>query len=485
MKKLFTLCLAVVATLGAMASTTFNFTSASDMNQTKDGYTVSLSKASGNNAPAFMEDKGEMRLYAGNTISISGADITTVEVTFSKQGSKDYAGLSASSGQLTSGGVSTANTNKVTDVWTGSASQLTLTLGDKGQRIIYSLTINGDGTGGGSTPEPDQPSEPDYPSTLDPSFQYPEPTLIEVPDMTVQGADYHFVGNNVLVSATKGAVTENYFSAHAGFDMTFTATKPIKGLVINGFVKKDFEATVNHGEISYLSPSADKEADPVVVITDVNSTSVTISCVKQLRCYSVEVYFDANPDATVNGGSSGGGSIGDGTAWTFDVAEAVYESEWTEILGETNYSLYLCNAASYEWPYLCLDLYPAKEGDITGTYTMDDYSLGDATYYQWGDGEDDYYMAIDGTINITKSGNSYTVTGTIMLENYKTYTVSFTGEMDFYTDDEYYGGGEDNGVEKVEKAEETESPMYDLQGRKVKEGYKGIYIRGGKKYVGK
>lgn len=470
MKKIYSFLMCAAVALGAHA-TTFTFTSDNDLTQTKDGITVKIEIGEGLSAPTYNTNNGEMRLYAQNTITVSGQEISKITMDFSKQGSKDYSPLTASDGNLVSGGTSTSNTDIVTDTWTGSEKTVTFTLG-KGQRVIYTLTVNGTGGSG------EDPTEPATPPGLDPDFEYPEPTLISVPAKTVQGDAYSFVMSNIEVSTTKGAITGEYFSVHAGFKMTFTATQPIKGLVINGFVKKDFEATADHGDISYLSPADDKSADPVVVITDIDSKSVTLSCVKQLRCYTVEIYFDENPDATIGGGASG-----ETVLLTFDSAEAIYESEYSEQIGEPNYTIFLFNEESYDWPYFCLDIYPADKDNPAGTYSFDDYSLGDYTYYVYGAGDDDYTFAEDGTVNISKEGDVYTITGTVTCDNGTTYTLSYKGVMEMYTDDEYYG--DESGVKQVveESQRGCDDKTYDLQGRRVSGEYRGIIVRNGKKYV--
>lgn len=433
MRKIFTfIAVMALATVASMAST-FTFTSAESVNQIVDGYSVKIEKGSGNNAPAYY-DNG-LRLYANNTITISGADLTRIELTFSMQGSKAYADLTCSPGTLVSGGASSSQTDLKTDTWTGNATSVTFTLGASGQRLINKIVVNGDGSDGGNTgggnDNPSGPTVPDTPS-LNPDYIYAEPTVMKVPSITVQGAPYTFIDNNIEVSCTKGAITDSYFSAHAGFSMTFTATKNIKGIVINGFVKKDFTATADHGKISYLTPDEDREANPVVVITDVNSRSVTIDCVKQLRCYNVEVYFDENPEVTVTGSGSG-----EEITLSFDSADAVYESYYSEQFGEPNYSIFLFNEST-DTPYFVLDLYPASVGNLVGTYTFDDRTLGEYTCYVYGYKPGEISFAEDGEVIITISEDNYTIMGTLICDDSNTYTIRFSGKMPFYTDDEYY-----------------------------------------------
>lgn len=486
MKKICIVLLAMVAYASAMA-TTFTFTSSSDVSQTKDGITVTLSKASGNNDPFFSSSE-EMRLYAHNTITVKGSSLTSISLTFSKQGSKDYASLSASPGTLASGGTSTSATDFKTDLWTGSAPQVTFTLGSSGQRIITQIVVNGTGSESGDPSTPTDPEEPDTPSTLDPDYKYDEPTSIITPGTTVQGDSYWFIDNNIQVSCTRGAVNDSYFSAHAGFDMTFSATQPIKGIVINGFVKKDFEATVDHGKVSFLCPDADSEGNPVVVITDIDSKNVTISCVKQLRCYEVQVYFDANPDTAVSGGSGASSTVD----LTFDSADAVYESEYVEWIEEENYSIFLYNASAPDVPYVALDIYPAAKDNLVGTYQMSDYSLGDYCYYVYGTGEYDNTWAESGQITIEKSGSNYTITGYLICDNKVRYNISFSGPMPIYLDSDYYYGEGDDEEDSVsditiDASAETKldpnAPMYNVIGQRVTSTYRGIVIQNGHKHL--
>ena len=55
MNKFLTLIASLFFALGMLAETQFTFTSAADMNQTKDGITVVIA-ASGGNAPLFTAD---------------------------------------------------------------------------------------------------------------------------------------------------------------------------------------------------------------------------------------------------------------------------------------------------------------------------------------------------------------------------------------------------------------------------------------------
>ena len=260
-------------------------------------------------------------------------------------------------------------------------------------------------------------------SQLDPSYVYAEPTTIVAPNQTVQGAAYDFISNNIAVSCTKGAITQSatpYFSAHANYALTFTATKPIKGIRINGFVKAGFTATVDNGIVTYISPAEGTEANPVVVITDINNTSVTLSCVKQLRCYSVEFYFESNPE-----GLGSTPTTGEEVNFVGYAADYEYYEDYSSV-GAYNYSIYLYGQTDND-PSVMLDIYTAEKDKFEGTYSTTDGTLGEYCFYDIS--EEEYYTLVQGSIQITKNANNYTITGAMVGDNGVTYNISYTGEL--------------------------------------------------------
>lgn len=123
---------------------------------------------------------------------------------------------------------------------------------------------------------------------------------------------YEIQSGGVSVSCSKGANRSDYFGCNAGETFTITADRPIKAIVINGYIKKGYSATVSAGSIRYADASEDAvEANPVVVIVDIDSAALQIQNAKQLRCYTMEVYFAANPDVEIG-----------------DEEENVYSYEW-------------------------------------------------------------------------------------------------------------------------------------------------------------
>lgn len=139
---------------------------------------------------------------------------------------------------------------------------------------------------------------------LDTNYTYAEPTIVtNSEDLGSNLVNYSFVCNNVQVTVTKGARYTNYFGVNAGENITITTTQPMKAIVVDGYVKQNFEAEATAGDITYVNAEDDAvESEPVLAVTDINATTLTISCVKQLRCYSMSIYFSANPEIDIEGG---------------------------------------------------------------------------------------------------------------------------------------------------------------------------------------
>lgn len=464
-----------------LSATTFEYDANGKQNQTIDGITIKLEKGGNTLTPAFSNYTGEMKLYAKNTITVTGENLTSIQLVFYKNENKEYATLSTSVGTLVSGGISTEKKDYKVDTWTGSASSVIFTVGSTGQRIITQIVVNDE-------PIVIDPETYIDDTPLDPEFAYSEPTAVITPDKNFFKKEYAFIDSNIRVHCTQGSILNNdtatYFNCNANNSISFEATQPIKGIVINGAVRKLFQATSDQGGIAYISPDEFypedyQECESAVIITDIDATKVTISCEKQLRCYSVYFYFDANPTQEIwdcDGGTSGGETV----FLNFDTADAVYESEISADEGKTNYTIYLYNQASPDFPYLTLDLYPAAQGDLVGMYNMEDGSLGETTWYQYGESAyDRAWMETDGQLVINKEGDIYSINGYITGDDNNTYNFTYNGVMPFYMDTEYYST---EGIETV-PAMDRNAPMYDILGRKVNDTYQGIVIQNGYKYM--
>ena len=118
---------------------------------TVDGYTVTISQAGGATAPASNVYNGTatIRLYADNTISISGAKMAKIIFTINTAtGSKRYTTLTPSTGAMSPAQAS----GDASATWAGSATDVTFTVGHdatlgsdgaskRGQVHVQSITI--------------------------------------------------------------------------------------------------------------------------------------------------------------------------------------------------------------------------------------------------------------------------------------------------------------------------------------------------------
>jgi hypothetical protein len=306
MKKIIIFFLTLFAGVALKAETVFTFTSSEDISQSKDGFSIELAQgANKSNGPVFQnpfyagENHPEMRLYLDNTITVFGTSLTNIQMVFAKSNAsgKAYAGLSASTGTLVSGGESESSEDWKVDSWTGSATNVVFTLTDKGQRQIQRIVINGAPIV--ITPQ-DQPLPTE--SDLVKNYIYSEPTVVGVKDTTILKKEYAFIDNNILVHSTLGSILKEstvegdehpaYFNVNEMEQLTFTATQAIQAIEIDGYLRKDFSASSDKGTLTSKSnPDWEVEEEKVVVVSGINSPSVTLNCVKQVRCYAVRVFF--------------------------------------------------------------------------------------------------------------------------------------------------------------------------------------------------
>ena len=469
MKKIFTILSVLCFALSATAETEFTFSTTADLNQTIDGITVVLAQGNGQTAPKAQTDyetqKPEMRLYVGNTITISSTEaLTNIQIVFARTSASknDYTDLTASVGTLVSGGESADKNDWKVDTWTGNATSVVFSLVAPGkQRQIKRILIDGDPIVIGPIEQP-LPTEDD----LDWSYEYFEPENVSVPDTQIFQKEYAFIDGNILVHCTLGSIvyeSENedaYFGCQAGQQLTFTATQYIKGIAINGNVRKAFSASCDHGRISYLTdPDMEQAGDPVLVIRDVNAMSVTISCDKNLSCYGLDVYFEENPEPLDNEVI-----VRDTLTLAYDTASVVLDPDESEA-GKYVYSLYIWDKTN-EDIYLTLDINTPTDNALVGSYSIAQGNMTTESFFQFGEDYADYSYATEGQMVISKANGIYTIVGSITCENYNTYNFSFTGVIDFDGDNE-------QGIENTND---------DTKARKILRDGQLMIVRGEKMY---
>lgn len=161
-KLLLTLAAAVMGVVASFAATTVVIADCNlDSKPTtweKDGYTFTVDKANGSTAPAYNANGKDLRVYANGTLTIkSTTEMERIKFTISAQGKKRMGPITASVGTV---GTQVVGNDYLT--WTGKATEVTFTVGDKSdfgseagkaaQFCFTEVEFNGDGSTGGDTP---------------------------------------------------------------------------------------------------------------------------------------------------------------------------------------------------------------------------------------------------------------------------------------------------------------------------------------------
>lgn len=267
-----------------------------------------------------------------------------------------------------------------------------------------------------------------------------DPIIITAPDTTIEKTAYSFTEQGITIAVSYGSaypashqynnLKRTYFACLAGGSMTISAEQDIKGIAINGWVKKAFTATSDKGSIDYLSDAyEDAEGEPVLTISDIDAQSVTINCNNQLRCFSIEVYFTQNPGGTQ-------GEVMDTVRFTAVKADAMDYSDDEQYSSEGHYSYWLSLTPEAGYPQVWLDMYAAVKGDLSGEYSLYNYNVGDYTYVQLSESELDYEYAYDQEFTITKNGDNYHIEGYIIADNDVQYEFVYDGPIAIVGDTE-------------------------------------------------
>lgn len=406
MKKLFTTLCLLMLSLAFSISTqaeeaVYDFStsipSAWTSSMTPKGYETSGSAR----GTQFMEN---------GSLTLKGAkDVTKVVVECSCNIASGSS-ISLSVGGTTWGTENLAKESGVQKSFTGASASGDVVLSlSRTEKSIWIKTITvtcGSATGGGEGGEGGEGEGGGDATDLDPNYTYAEPTVVTCPENKGNNMAYSFIQNNIKVECSTGAMTDNYFGCNAGQTITFTATKAIKGISIDGYVKKGFDIDVSAGSVEYYSDDEeDVEANPVVLITDIDAKTVTLNCVKQMRCYNVSFYFVENPDGDIDDGGGDEGDEGDYT-YEYEPTEATTLNITFDEMEYADYSEYFDFA--YTDLYFISDDYemelvafaPAASGTALapGTYQItSDYAEGTIQASPGGDDMYDYpsYIAAD------------------------------------------------------------------------------------------
>ncbi len=440
MKRFLSLLCMVALTVLSVNATDFDFSSSIPA-----GWTSSVAQQ------GFEADRGIQYTQTASLTYKGVSNVTTVTIVASSNIANGYSLGVSVGGQTFGKTVSLPKENKKTFTFTGSnaaSGDVVVTITKTGSsKSAWIKTISIDGTTGPVTPDKER---------LDSSYVYSEPTTI-LPKDSVGKVSLDTVINNVLLQCFNGALYATDIRVMAGSSISFSTTKNMKAIVIKGKIKKGFEATASAGTISYVqADEEDKEGDPVLLIKDIDTTNVTINCVKQLQCQAINIYFEANPDIEIGGDTPIESEIvvtGDIPFVGGQVTDDYYEyfgsididlwtfSDWQQ--GDDGYLYPLGNG---QW--MTLEIYPVSASNLSGTYSLADETL-DAEYsdlftVNGTDTTDLTFTAAN--VTITRSNDSiYNVSYSVTTTDGRTYSGTASGLY-------YVSSGEDIIYVSVEEA---------------------------------
>lgn len=457
MKKIYALFLAVCCALCASAAT-FTFDSDASLNQTVDGITLQIAIGSGTSTPKYYSNG--MRLYANNTITFSGAEITSVQISFAKQGTRDYASLSVNTGNLVSGGTSTSADDIKIDTWTGSANSVTFSIGNSGQRLIKEIVVNEEGTvipGGGNEPTTPGTSAQNFvPTTVD--YYYWE-------EYSEEGS-YNY--SLYLNGATENAPyfeLDIYTAQKDRFEGTYTTTDGSLGAEYSFYVVSDEEYYAATGTITIAKLN--------------NNYTITGTLVSNGVTYNISYSGELNKYDTYVSESKEVKTYNVTCDWV-DVED--YITEYGDIyfyMGNDDFEIILDVVVDEidEQTILAPGTYNINNSFQMGTIYASEGNGYPSLMYSvaYDESAGEYYAAeiwyiVSGKLTVTKNNNAieYKLTATTAYGS----TINATYEMPL-----------EQSIDEVTTDLDKNATMYDILGRQVTKEYKGIVIQSNQKYM--
>lgn len=282
--------LALIANVSFAGVSTIDFTklsvkTVSDVdNKENNGYTFTsgdftftAKKNKGQAAPTQNANYKDLRHYAKNSITISGAKMTKMVFTMSEAGKKQWATVTASEGTMT------VDKTNGTTTWenTNGSSSVTLTVGDKndngtnksktaGQFNVDKVDITSDGQGGGETPTP--PAEETKAENIA-AFK----ALASGTTATLTLKNAQVVYKNVYTTKSGATNTEYYVRDASGAIQFFNTDLELNvNQIINGTVEVKYTL---YNEMTEATKTANTSAEKLT-ITDGETavpTKVTVA----------------------------------------------------------------------------------------------------------------------------------------------------------------------------------------------------------------
>lgn len=282
--------LALIANFSFAGVSTIDFTKlavktvSDENNKENNGYTFTsgdfnftTKKKNGQTAPTQNANTKDLRHYAKNTITISGAKMTKMVFTMSDAGKKQWATVTASEGTMT------VDKTNGTTTWenTNGSSSVTLTVGDNndfgsntkkkaGQFNVDKVDITSDGQGGGETPTP--PAEETKAENI---AAFKALTSGTTATLTLKNAQV--VYKNVYTTKSGATNTEYYVRDASGAIQFFNTDLELNvNQIINGTVEVKYTL---YNEMTEATKTANTSAEKLT-ITDGEAavpTKVTVA----------------------------------------------------------------------------------------------------------------------------------------------------------------------------------------------------------------
>ena len=282
--------LALIANFSFAGVSTIDFTKltvttvSDENNKENNGYTFTsgdfnftTKKNNGQTAPTQNANTKDLRHYAKNTITISGAKMTKMVFTMSDAGKKQWATVTASEGTMT------VDKTNGTTTWenTNGSSSVTLTVGDNndfgsntkkkaGQFNVDKVDITSDGQGGGETPTP--PAEETKAENI---AAFKALTSGTTATLTLKNAQV--VYKNVYTTKSGATNTEYYVRDASGAIQFFNTDLELNvNQIINGTVEVEYTL---FNELPEATKTANTSAEKLT-ITDGEAavpTKVTVA----------------------------------------------------------------------------------------------------------------------------------------------------------------------------------------------------------------
>lgn len=317
------------------------------------------------------------------------------------------------------------------------------------KKSVYISSITVEGT---------VPPTPDPVDRLDHDYIYPDDPIIILPKDSLGKMRIDTVVGNILIQCNQGAFYKTDIRVAANGLLTITATQPIKAIKVDGWVRKSFSATADVGDLEYMIDDEDDAyGEPVLMIKNINNTTVNLHCNNQLQMQQLYIYFKDNPDDIIG----------------YEIPDEIFVSDAMLIAntlpdGGTTTEHYIVYGYVAKTDYV--------KQDTLQTFYMTD-TLSDGTgVYSFRTFECRMYTVDDTPAAL---GDYVGVYGRI----HRIYDITL-GRNIFEVVDGYFWLDEaPTALEDTFILLNLTQPMYDLSGRRVGDDYKGVVIQNSRKYL--